>query len=205
MNELNLFDRVEKLETELHQLKQELSKNIKNRVALKDLKRGEHFFMAGHEWVVARQKPMATEVFCFDNWTKSIFGKSTNYAESKIRRICEKEIQPAIEREVGAGNILEHYADLTALDGENEYANLLVKVRPLSFDEVREFHDIIVNPDMEYSSWTLTPWSTKERGWEYSVCVVCPSCDVLNNYYSYNSGVRPFCILKSNIFVSKGV
>lgn len=50
--------------------------------------------------------------------------------------------------------------------------------------------------------WTCTSWSTKERGWS-SVAVVSSSGYV--DYYDCNFGfgVRPVCILKSNLFVSK--
>ena len=52
--------------------------------------------------------------------------------------------------------------------------------------------------------WTCTPWSTDDRDLKYQITVVSPA-GYFNNYGCYCScGVRPVCILKSNIFVSKG-
>lgn len=77
------------------------------------------------------------------------------------------------------------------------------KVRPLTFDEARKYNDLLVNKDLPDWYWTCTAWSTEERGWGNSVAVVSPSGYVSLNRYYYGRGVRPFCILKSNIFVSK--
>jgi len=52
--------------------------------------------------------------------------------------------------------------------------------------------------------WTLSPWSTEERGWKKSITIVSPSGGIGSNDYDGEYGVRPVCILKSNIFVSKG-
>ena len=105
---------------------------------------------------------------------------------------------------VGAGNLVEHSVALTSVDNQNEFDNCICDIRPITFDEAREYNDLLVNEDLPDCYWTLTPWSTAERGWKYCISVVSPS-GYVNIYYCYNYyGVRPFCILKSNIFVSKG-
>ena len=77
-------------------------------------------------------------------------------------------------------------------------------IRPLTFDEVREYNDLLVNKELDDWWWTCTSWSTKERGWKYGIAVVSPSASIDRGYCDGDNGVRPFCILKSNIFVSKG-
>lgn len=71
-------------------------------------------------------------------------------------------------------------------------------------DEATEFNDLLVNKSLNDWWWTCTQWTTKERGWERSIAVVSPSGNF--NYCSYydGRGVRPFCILKSNVFIEKG-
>ena len=105
---------------------------------------------------------------------------------------------------VGADNVVEHEVDLTSVDMQNEFGTCICKVRPITFDEARKYNDLLVNKDLPDWYWTCTPWSTNERGWHWSVAVVCPSGDFdCSNHYDFGRGVRPFCILKSNIFVSK--
>lgn len=80
---------------------------------------------------------------------------------------------------------------------------LHAKVRPLTFDEARKYNDLLVNKDLPDWYWTCTAWSTEERGWGNSVAIVSPSGDFGYCNCRNGDGVRPFCILKSNIFVSK--
>ena len=81
------------------------------------------------------------------------------------------------------------------------YGEDLLDLFMIKAEEAR--NDLLVNKDLPDWYWTCTPWSTKERGWEYSVAVVSPSGDIRDFSYDGSLGVRPFCILKSNIFVSK--
>ena len=77
------------------------------------------------------------------------------------------------------------------------------KIRPITFDEAREYTDITPNNDLNDWYWTLSPWSTEERGWKKSITIVSPSGDFSDYDCDGVNGVRPVCILKSNIFVSK--
>ena len=125
--------------------------------------------------------------------------------ESNVKDELEKEILPKIEDAVGKKNVCTISTDFTAVNGINEYGSTNnLQIRPLTFEEVRKFAEFIPNEDLKDWWWTCTPWSTKERGWKYSITVVSPSGDINYNFYGSYYGVCPFCILKSNIFVSKG-
>ena len=86
---------------------------------------------------------------------------------------------------------------------QNKDEELHAKARPLTFEEARKYNELLVNKDLPDWYWTCTAWSTEERGWPYSVAVVSPGGDFNHYGYCISRGVRPFCILKSNIFVSK--
>lgn len=103
------------------------------------------------------------------------------------------------------GNIIEQVVSLTSVDMQGEFKPCYCKVRPITFDEARKYNNLLVNKDLDDWWWTCTPWSTADRGWKRTITVVSPS-GYFDNFYScyLNCGVRPFCILKSNIFVSKG-
>ena len=127
-----------------------------------------------------------------------------DYKTSNLRKQIEEKCLPVFEKDFGAENLIEHEVDLTSVDMQNEFGTCTCKTWPGTFDEVRKYNNLLVNEALKGWWWTCTPWSTEERGWKYSVAVVSASGDF--NFHNCNCdyGVRPFCILKSNIFVSKG-
>ena len=177
-----------------------------DKVQLSTLNPGETFKIGEHDFIVLEQKQEQTMVISkglmvanekFDDDTR-------DYNESSLKKLIDRYIQPIIENEVGADNLVEHDVDLTSVDMQKEFGTCRCKVRPITFDEARNYNDLLVNKDLDDWWWTCTPWSTKERGREYSIAVVSSSGGIFDYYCRDRSGVRPFCILKSNIFVSKG-
>lgn len=177
----------------------------KNKVMLKDIPVGGKFDTGIGRFVVLEQKEDSTVVITEDLYRKDVEfdGACTDYKKSSLRELCEGEILNEFSDEFGEENICTNEAGLVTVDGQEVFGKLLTKVRPLTFDEARECNDLLVNKDIPDLYWTCTPCSTKERGWEYSVAVVSPSGYFDRNVYDCSCGVRPFCILKSNIFVSK--
>lgn len=178
----------------------------KNEARLSELKPGEVFKVGEHDFIVLMQAPNYAAVISKGFMAENVeFDKrSTDYNKSKLKKLIESDIQPIIENAVGAENLIEHTVNLASVDIQHEYEDCVCKVRPITFDEAREFNDLLVNKNLNDWGWTCTPWSTKERGWEYSVAVVSPSGVIYYYDYDGGNGVRPFCILKSHIFVSKG-
>lgn len=177
----------------------------KNKVMLKDIPVGGKFDTGIGRFIVLEQKEDSTVVITENLYREDVkFDEDcTEYRKSLLRELCEGEILNEFSDEFGEENICTNEAGLVTVDGQEVFGKLLTKVRPLTFDEARECNDLLVNKDLPDWYWTCTPWSTKERGWEYSVAVVSPSGSVDSNLYDDSLGVRPFCILKSNIFVSK--
>lgn len=177
----------------------------KNKVMLKDIPVGGKFDTGIGRFIVLEQKENYTAVITEDLYREDVKfdDDCTDYKKSPLRELCEGEILNEFVAEFGEDNICENEAGLVTVDGQEVFGKLLTKVRPLTFDEAREYNDLLVNKDLPDWYWTCTPWSTKERGWKYSVAVVSPSGDVISVSCDGSYGVRPFCILKSNIFVSK--
>lgn len=177
----------------------------KNKVMLKDIPVGGKFVTGIGRFIVLEQKEDSTVVITEDLYREDVKfdDDCTDYKKSSLRELCEGEILNEFSDEFGEENICTNEAGLVTLDGQEVFGKLLTKVRPLTFDEAREYNDLLVSKDIPDWYWTCTPWSTKERGWEYSVAVVSPDGDIYDDDYSNCGGVRPFCILKSNIFVSK--
>ena len=177
-----------------------------NCVELSTLNPGETFKVGERDFIVLEQKQGQTAVISKGFMTENVtFDEySRNYNESRLEELIESDVQPIIEDAVGADNLVEHEVDLTSVDMQNEFGACKCKVRPITFDEARQYNDLLVNENLDDWWWTCTPWSTEERGYEYSIAVVSPAGDIFNCICYYNYGVRPFCILKSNIFVLKG-
>lgn len=179
--------------------------NQKDKVMLKDIPVGGKFNTGIGRFIVLEQKEDSTAVITEDLYREDVKfdDDCTDYKKSELRELCEGEILNEFSDEFGEENICTNEAGLVTVDGQEVFGKLLTKVRPLTFDEAREYNDLLVNKDLPDWYWTCTPWSTKERGWEYSVAFVSPFGVVSNGSCLGSRGVRPFCILKSNIFVSK--
>lgn len=180
----------------------------KNKVRLSELKPGDTFKIGEHDFIVLDQDEsrQTTKVISKGFMAKDvIFDKNTkDYNKSNIKKMIEADIQPIIENAMGEENLVEHAVNLASVDMQYEYENCICKVRPITFDEARKFNNLLVNKSLNDWGWTCTPWSTKERGLEYSIAVVSSSGYFSCNRCNYYRGVRPFCILKSNIFIEKG-
>lgn len=166
------------------------------KVQLSKLKPGEVFKIGEHDFIVLEQKNGATKVIFKGFMEENIaFDENTrDYSESNLKEVIESDIQP----------IIEHIVDLTSVDMQHEFKLCTCKVRPITFDEARQYNGLLVNKELGDGWWTCTPWSTAERGWTYAIAVVYPTGDLSNHSYDVFNGVRPVCILKSNIFVSRG-
>lgn len=177
----------------------------KNKVMLKDIPVGGKFDTGIGRFIVLEQKEDSTVVITENIYRKDakFDGACMDYKKSALRELCEGEILNVFSDEFGEENICANEAKLATVDGQEVFGKLLTKARPLTFDEAREYNDLLINKDLPDWYWTCTPWSTKERGWKRSVAVVSPSGDIYTHCCSLSHGVRPFCILKSNIFVSK--
>lgn len=174
------------------------------KVALSTLKRGDVFQTTRkRKYKVLKQYGDTTKIISLDLVKENVeFGDTSDYKTSKVKKLCDTEILKDFEKEFGEENIETHTADIITADGK-KLGTVDCKIRPITFDEAREYTDITPNNDLNDWYWTLSPWSTEDRGFGKSLAVVSPSGTFISYNYSCANGVRPVCILKSNIFVSK--
>lgn len=173
-------------------------------VALSTLKRGEVFQTTGkRKYKVLEQYGDTTKIISLDLVKENVeFGDTSDYKTSNVKKLCDTEILKDFEEEFGAENVETHTADIITADGQ-KLGTVDCKIRPITFDEAREYTDITPNNDLNDWYWILSPWSTEERGWKRSITIVSPSGCFSRINCLDGFGVRPVCILKSNIFVSK--
>lgn len=177
-----------------------------NKVKLESLKAGETFYIGENGYIVLKHHEGKTKVISrnFIAEDRKFADDTADYKTSGLRKYIEVEIQPTIENEVGAENLVEHRVSLETVDGQDNYGELTCKVRPITFDEARQYNNLIVNNDLDDWWWTCTAWTSPNREYNRSIAVVLPSGGFSSYVCNNGDGVRPVCILKSNIFVSKG-
>ena len=191
------------LARELVKLLEEAERSKK--VRLSELNPGDVFKIGEHDFIVLKHDCDTTTVISKGFMAENVvFDENTrDYNKSNLKKVIENEIQPIIESEVGSKNIVEHEVELTSVDMQSEFCNCSCKVRPITFDEAREYNNLLSNKILDDWWWACTPWSTADRGAKYSMAVVSPSGYI--NYCTCNDydGVRPACIFSSSIFESE--
>ena len=173
-------------------------------VELSALEPGERFETELGKFIVLdRDKEHGWTKVIQDNfYTEDVkFGDTNDYKKSELKELFDGEITEAYSK-VFEDALVEHTTQIKSVDNQ-DYGEITCKVRPLTFDEAREYNRLLVNKSLPDWWWTCSPWSSEDRGWKNSVAVVSSGGDIINNRYSSFIGVRPFCILKSNLFVSK--
>lgn len=130
------------------------------------------------------------------------FGSNNDYRTSEIKKALDK-FADEISEIIGKENLVEHLVDLTADDGLKCYGAIKSRMSLFTANMVRENVDILDEFKLEDWWWTCTPYSTPKH--EHSSWVKCVSplgiiCD--GDAVWDVSSVRPFCIVKSSIFVS---
>lgn len=173
-----------------------------NKVLLKSVPAGEVVKIGEHEMVVLEQSGDTTALIRKELLpTSEKFGTSNNYADSYVDKICNKFAEE-IAGVVGKQNVVEHSVDLTTDDGLKDYGKIRRRASLLTTDLYRRYVEILDKFKPNKWWWLATAFSTKRHDNSSWVKCVSPS-GCLFNGYNYDGGVRPFCILKSDIFVSR--
>ena len=130
------------------------------------------------------------------------FGENNNYSGSNVQKIC-REFAQKMKELVGEENLIEHVVDLTSDDGLDDYECIVEDVSLMTTDMYRRFVKILDKHKIDKWWWLATAWSTPTYDDETWVKCVSPSGRINRSVCLYDyGGVRPFCILKSDIFVS---
>jgi len=171
---------------------------------LSDFNEGETFRIGKHEFIVLGEMESGIAVALNGYIDTMVFGDNNNFADKdNVIRKRLSEFEQEMESLVGADNLYVHTVDLTANDGMTDYGSVEVKVSVMTADLRRRFAYIMDKFKKGYE-WLATAYSTPAHNNETWVLCVAPSGYIngINSNY-FNHGVRPFCILNSNIFVSK--
>ena len=177
----------------------------KTQKQLAEYELGESVKLGKFEFIILEQGDTYTKLLLKDFWRTARFDEnSNNFSESEIFSDLNTNFYNELSSVVGKENIIKHSVDLTSDDGRKDYGAVNCNISLLTCDMYREFIEIIDKYRITSDWWWLTtPFSTASNGYEFTVrCVDCVG-SLVSNYCRNLIGVRPFCILKSNIFVSE--
>lgn len=157
-----------------------------------------------YEMIVLEQLDGETALILKDFYGEDTeFGEeNNNYNGSYVDAKCQEFAQKIAEI-IGWENIVLHKVDLTSDDGLKDYGIIERRASSLTAELYRKFADILDQFNPKKWWWLATPWSTKRHENDTWVLCVSPSGYFSYRYYDGVNAVRPFCILKSTIFVSE--
>lgn len=172
-------------------------------IKLHDVPTGSTFKLGDHEFVVLEQFADVAAVIRKEPLpARCTFGENNNYDGSNPDRLCCEFAEELIAA-VGIENVMTHVVDLTADDGLKDYGTVERAVSLLTAGEYRHYVEILDKFKPNSWWWLATPHSTAAHENADWVKCVSPSGYFYYDCCNYSDlGVRPFCILKSNIFVS---
>ena len=174
------------------------------RKALAEYETGEIVKLGKFEMVVLEQFGQETALILKDLFVEeSEFAAENNRYDGSIADShCELFAQ-ALSEVIGWDNIVLHEVDLTSNDGLKDYGTVERRASLITADMYRKYVDILDAVNLKKYWWLATPYSTKRQANDIWVKCVAPSGYIrIDGYNGGVCGVRPFCILKSSIFVS---
>ena len=190
---MHLEERVEMLEKKVRELENNKSINF-----VKPPEIGDRFEFRGIKFTcLDKVKGGYLVIADFLDEKYKFDEESNNWRDSELRNILSDSFADKIGKQ-NLRALIER--DLTSLDGLKDYGGTYDLVSILTADEYKKYRSLLPNTGEWW--WTITPWSTKSNGYESSVAVVAPDGWIGNDCCDNGLGVRPVCILKSDIFES---
>ena len=183
----------------------EFKKRLLDEVELSTVKPGEVIELAGYEFIVLEQLEGGTAVILKDLWRDDVEFRDSgnNFDGSNPDKLCKEFEEEFLKNfEKTALVLLLHNVDLTSDDGLKDYGVIERKVSLLTAEQYRKYVEILDKHKIDAWWWLSTPHSTKTHDNDNWIKCVSPSGYVNDYFYCDDLGVRPFCILNSNIFVS---
>ena len=193
--------KIELNDTQVDQIKRSLGIGVKK---LSEIPEGGTFKIGKYEFAVLEQLDGHTVVIKKEKYGPDIcLGSNNNNDGSDADEICNY-FGDEIAGIIGTENMLEFELDLTANDGMKCYGSVKRKMALRTADMQRKYA-YIFDKLPKFWEWLATAFSTPKHENSTGVECVSPHGRIGCNFSRYNViGVRPFCILKSDIFVSNG-
>lgn len=169
----------------------------------KDLQMKESITVAGITWSkFAEDSEGNAYMLADENICDMSFGENNDWRESSIRKKLNEELYQKIVTELGSDTLVMIQTDLFSHNGLRDYGRCEDIVSLLTYDLYRNNRENIKSLDEWW--WTCTPDSVPSggAGAHFVRCVDSIGRVDYGDCDWRDKGVRPFFILKSDIFVS---
>ena len=186
----------------LQEIKQALG--VRERFAITKNGKGEEIATIGeYKFLVLERSGDTVALILKDLYKKKVrFGSNNDFRGSNVQQIC-RQCAKVIEELVGEENLVEHTVDLTSDDGLRDYGTVREKCSLLTAELYRRYVDALDLDRLKEYYWIVTPYSTpRHENSTWCKCVSTAGAIISGFYYFEYYGVRPFLILKSDIFES---
>ena len=181
------------------------------KIQLKDVPVGGKFSTEIGNFIVLEQKDNGETAVITENlyMNKVRFNSdSTKYFGSELASVFEEKIYPEFARVFGQKNLCAAPVRLITMDEGAKTGVLHTKVRPISHEESKKYRDLLIRDEslddgtfLETECyWTCTAWNNKAED-KAVAAAAFEGFSVLIPCYK-ECGVRPFCVLNSDIYVS---
>ena len=193
----------QQIELTEEQVKQIIAAHGGQQKPLAEYVAGDTVKIGNFEMIVLEQFADGTTALLRKDALKQMtFGKDNNYNDSDADKVCNAFAEE-LAGIVGEENIVLHEVDLTADDGLKGYGKIQRKASLRTANMQRKYVEILDKYRLDIWEWLATAFSIPPHDEDNWVKCVSPSGYFNCNYFNFGYGVRPFCILKSNIFVSE--
>lgn len=187
-------------EDKLYEIKKALG--VKDRFYIEKNEKGEQIaHVGGYDFIVLERSGDTIALLLKSLYKeKVIFGSNNYFRGSNAQKIC-REFAAEISAIVGEENVVEHTVDLTSDDGLRDYGKIREKCSLLTTNLYRRYVDILDLDRLDQYWWLVTPLSAPRHEDTTLVKCVIPRGAIDYGYCNRDDfGVRPFVILKSDIF-----
>lgn len=166
-------------------------------------KAGETFRIAGMEFIKFPSVNGKTPVVMRDVAFSSRFGPNNDFRCSDVLKRMQEDILPKIIAAVGEENVLTFQTDLTTLDGLKPYGKMESKISLPTLEFYRKNVKIFDKYQVDEWWWLATPESAEPHSVPCGIVCVTPLGYISTNVRGQDRlCVRPFLVLKSDVFVS---
>lgn len=165
---------------------------------LGDVECGKMVKIGNVKYIVLDHSAETTALITKDFVMEIKFGKDNNYKSSEVRAYLNGPFFEDLAEAVGRQNVIMHNVNLTANDGTNVGKCCRDHVSLLTTELYRRYRQYL----LAYGKWwwLATPISD-HKDYADCVCLVDSNGVLIWDISVYCFGVRPFCILNSEIKV----
>ena len=164
---------------------------------LKDYQPGNIVKIGEREYVVLEHKDDNTALLDRNVATEIEFGKNAEWIGSNVEAYCEGDYYNELAKVVGKENIFSHTVNLICDDGSNKNIKVKNRISVLTPNLYRKYREIV--PLVNRNCWTPNGVTILDNGYSRATCIVRHDGILGWQVCSCSNGVRPFCILNSNI------